>query len=94
MIAFVIIPVLLVCVLVWGVRATSGRRTANVIAFITGAWMAATWRAASSGLLRQFGATPPPFAILVAGIVVLACALAFSGAGRGAPGAQPSGTAA
>jgi hypothetical protein len=81
-IAFVVIPLLLAIALVFGVYATSGRRTANIVAFITGAWMAATWSAAAAGVLRRFDATPPPFAFLVLGIIVLACALALSGVGR------------
>jgi hypothetical protein len=42
------------------------------------AWMTATWFAAASGILRNFEATPPPFAFLVIGIVALACLIAFT----------------
>lgn len=81
MMAFILIPIVLAILLVWGVYATSGRRAANITAFVTGTWMMATWTAAESGLLRDFDLTPPPFAVMVAAIVVLACVLAFSGVG-------------
>ena len=80
--AFVVIPVLLAFLLLWGVTRTSDRRARNRTAFVCGAWMGATWFAADAGVLQQWQATPPPFALLVAGIVALAVVLAFSGVGR------------
>jgi hypothetical protein len=44
--------------------------------------MAITWRAAASGVLRNWEATPPPFALLVVAIVAIAVGLAFSPLGR------------
>jgi hypothetical protein len=78
---FIIIPVLLVVLLVCGVHVTSGRRAGMITMFVAVAWMAATWSTAASGVLRDFQRTPPPFALLVAGVVALACVLAFGGAG-------------
>ena len=39
-------------------------------------WMGVTWTAAASGVLRRWDATPPPFALFVVGIVLVAVALA------------------
>src|SRR5688572_32098367 len=44
--------------------------------------MAATWTAATSGILRQWDATPPPFALLVLGIVALSVLIAWGPYGR------------
>ena len=84
---FIAIPLGLVAALLWLVDLASrrldepaeNRRGALVgTAAIAVAWMTATWIAASSGVLRQWDATPPPFAFLVAGIVALSAAIAFS----------------
>lgn len=89
--AFVIIPLMLVVVLAWGVNAASRRlgetdgarrRALAATGVVAAGWMAGTWKAADSGVLRLWDATPPPFALLVAGIVGLAVAMAFSGYGR------------
>jgi hypothetical protein len=89
--AFVVIPALLVAALAWGVVRSSrvlneppaSRRQAIVITLGGAAiWMAATWMAARSGVLLRWDATPPPFALLVAGVVVLAVAMAFGPYGR------------
>lgn len=89
--AFVVIPVLLAAALVWGV-AVAARRLGEdratqrraVLTTIIGAavWMGGTWLAAASGLLRRWNATPPPFVILIAGIIVLSVAIAFTSYGR------------
>ncbi len=85
--AFIAMPVGLVAALVWLVHLASRRldepaetrRGALVeTTAIAVAWMTATWIAASSGVLRQWDATPPPFAFLAAGIVALSAAIAFS----------------
>lgn len=96
--AFIIIPLMLVAALLWGVSAASHhlaetdaarRRVLAVTLAVAAAWMTATWAAAESGVLRQWDATPPPFALLVAGIVGLAVAMARTGYGtrlaRGLP---------
>jgi hypothetical protein len=44
--------------------------------------MGGSWVAAASGVLRQWQATPPPFMILVVGIVALAMTIAFTSYGR------------
>ena len=88
--AFVVIPILLVAILA-AADATASRRLgqasvatrrAIVVVLCAAAWMAATWNAASSGVLRNWSATPPPFAILVVAIVALACVIAFGPVGR------------
>jgi hypothetical protein len=68
--AFVVIPLLLVVALAWGAGAAAA------------AWLAVTWVAARSGVLRRWNQTPPPFGLLVVAVVVLAVLLAWSGLGR------------
>ena len=89
--AFVVIPGLLVSALLAGVASASGRlgepdhtRRPVMLLTVIGAavWMAATWVAAASGVLRQWDATPPPFALLVVGVVVLGVLIASGGYGR------------
>lgn len=75
--AFVVIPLLLVAALTWGIVSASrrlgqpaaARRRALATSSIAVLWMGATWAAGTSGILRQWDATPPPFAFLVLGIV-------------------------
>jgi len=96
--AFIIIPLLLVAALLWGVSAAShrlaetdaARRRARAVTLAVAAgWMTLTLAAAEAGVLRQWDATPPPFALLVTGIAGLAVAMAFTGYGsrlaRGLP---------
>jgi len=96
--AFVIIPLVLVALLLRGVSAASHRlgetdadrqRALAVTLAVAAGWMTVTWAAAEAGVLRQWDASPPPFALLVAGIVGLAVAMAFTGYGsrlaRGLP---------
>jgi hypothetical protein len=89
--AFIALPLLLAGALAWGVGAASRRlgedpavRRRALIITAVGAvvWMGGTWLAAASGVLRQWQATPPPFMILVLGIVILAVAIAFTPYGR------------
>jgi hypothetical protein len=84
---FIAIPLGLVTALLWLVDLASRRldepaehrrRVLIATAAAAVAWMTATWIAASSGVLRQWEATPPPIAVLVAGIVALSVAIAFS----------------
>jgi hypothetical protein len=87
---FVVIPACLAAALAWGIAAASRRigevHTATRRAWVTLVaaivWMSATWIAASSGVLRRWDATPPPFVLLVVGMVVLGFAIAFSRCGR------------
>jgi hypothetical protein len=85
--AFVALPVLLVGLLSWaafvawrwsGASTKAARRASVITALATSAWMAATWTAAASGVLRQWERNPPPFAILVVLILVLALAITYS----------------
>jgi hypothetical protein len=89
--AFVFIPVLLVLALVQGTAFAwrrSGRsreastRAATIVAAAAAIWMSTTWAAARSGLLSKWDRTPPPFALMVLAIFVLAFSIAFSGLGR------------
>jgi len=85
--AFVVIPVLIVLQLAAAVAYAShqldepaGTRRAAVIGtLVMGAlWMAVTWAAADTGVLLQWEATPPPFALLLLAIVGLALTIAFT----------------
>jgi hypothetical protein len=89
--AFIVIPVLLAGALIWatavawrrsGATAEAARRVATVIAIRSAAWMALTWTAAESGVLRRWDLMPPPFALLLLGVVALAGVIAFSDFGR------------
>ena len=88
--AFLILPVGLLAALLCGIHVASHRLREDdatrrhalaVTAVVAAAWMAGTWRAAESGVLRLWDVTPPPFALLVAGILGLAVAIAFTGYG-------------
>jgi len=89
--AFVVIPLGLLGALVWGTHAAArhlheddaARRHAMLITVVVSAvWMTATWRAAESGVLRLWDATPPPFAVLVVGILGVTAVLACTAYGR------------
>ena len=89
--AFVVIPIVLFAILVRGVvfvwqRAgtspSAARRAGAVVAAVCAIWMMATWMAAASGALQVWDRTPPPFALLLVGVIALSLALAFSRAGR------------
>lgn len=88
--AFVLIPLALVAALARGIVVASRRtgepeaakRRALTVVVIAGLWMTATWIAADSGVLRRWDVTPPPFALLVLGVVMLASLIAFSSHGR------------
>ena len=78
---FLIIPVALTLLLLWGVAAASLRRgePAGVrrrvllwTAVVSIGWLAITWVVADQGLLRRWEVTPPPIFLLVAVIVILA----------------------
>lgn len=88
---FVIIPLLLVAALMRGtavatLRSGGSRQASNRAALAAGAasllWMSITWAAAQSGILRHWDRTPPPFALLVVAVLVLAASIAWSALGR------------
>jgi hypothetical protein len=88
--AFVVIPVLLATILVWatlaawrrsGASLSAARRAAVIVGADTAAWMALTWFAASSGMLQQWDRVPPPFALVIVGVVLVSTILAFGGVG-------------
>ncbi len=83
--AFVVIPIVLIGVFVWGVAAAwrragaSSREAATVaVAVLVGslAWLAATWVFAARGVFFDFDRRPPAFAMLFVAIVALAIAIA------------------
>jgi hypothetical protein len=87
---FLVLPVLLVCALAWGTvvawrrsgAPANAARRAGISSLVAAlAWMAATWIAAASGVLRQWDRNPPPFGILVISIVAIAVATSFSRVG-------------
>ena len=84
---FIVIPALLGCVLAWGTAvawrrtgapANAARRASVISLLAASAWMAVTWIAAASGVLRQWDRTPPPFGLFVVSIVVLAFVMTYS----------------
>ena len=89
--AFIVIPAVLAALFVWAIGFSWRRSSADDAATIraavmtgvaTGAWMAITWNAAQSGILREWDRRPPPLFFFVAGVVGLAALIAFSRAGR------------
>lgn len=89
--AFTVLPVLLAIAftcgvwLAWRRAGNSHARSAAAAAIAaagTAIWMAITWRVAAGGALRRWNDMPPPFALLVIAIFLLAFRLAFSTTGR------------
>ena len=89
--AFVLIPGALVVLLVWGVAvawrraglpASTRFRAVTLALGGSTVWMTATWLVAQNGVLLDWDRTPPPFAILVVAILVLAAGLVFGPVGR------------
>lgn len=88
---FIAIPVALSAALAWGAHvawrrtgapAHTARRVALLVWLAALSWMAMTWLVAGTGILTEWQRTPPPFALLILSVVVLACGLAFSPFGR------------
>ena len=88
---FVVIPVLLVATLLslvsfaarqLGEPVSTRRRAMMMTAGVAAAWMTATWIAAAHGVLRDWDATPPPLAFLVAGVIIVAALIASGIYGR------------
>ena len=88
---FVVIPALLVIALVWcivvawrraGAPLPTAVRAGLVTALAAAAWMALTWVAAATGILREWDRNPPPFALFVVGVLVVSAALSFGTIGR------------
>jgi len=84
---FVVIPIAIVLLLVWGVASAwrrAGRSPASIrltalttLAFSV-VWLNVTWSLAQGGVLAQWERTPPPFMVLVITMIILAFAIAFS----------------
>ena len=88
--AFVVLPVLLAATLVWatitawrrsGASESASRRAAIVVGADAAAWMALTWVAAASGILQRWDRTPPPFLVVILGMVVISLILALGRVG-------------
>jgi hypothetical protein len=88
---FLLLPIALAALFVWAVSAAwrrSGappqvtRRAASTVSLGAAVWLGALDMAARSGLLRQWDWRPPPAAILVAALLTLSLAVAFSDVGR------------
>jgi len=84
--AFFVIPALLVAICAWGCAYVASPRqrfrVARLALLAGAAWMAITWRVAASGVLRNWNATPPPFFLLLVAVVAIASLTAFSPLGR------------
>jgi hypothetical protein len=89
--AFIVIPILLAAALAAAVPYASARigeprrvgmRAAAVTLVAAIVWMAVTWFAAARGALRDFDSNPPPFALLVGAIVLLALRISLTRYGR------------
>jgi hypothetical protein len=88
--AFVVIPVVLVLALAAGIDGASrhlgegarARRRAVTVVLGGTVWMAIWWFVASSGVMRQWDGTPPPFAALVAGVLGVSLLVACGPYGR------------
>ena len=90
-VAFVVLPIVLIGVFAWGVDAAWQRdpsarpqaRRAGLIAFASGlVWMALTGLVANSGVLREWSAMPPPFFLFMLSIFVVAFGISSSSVGK------------
>lgn len=88
---FIVLPLWLFVGLLWGTDAASRRlnepadtrRRALVAIGLGGTlWLAVTWIAAASGVLRRWDEMPPPFVVLLVGIVAVTLAVAYSTHGQ------------
>jgi hypothetical protein len=87
--AFVLLPLCLAAAFVAGVWFAWSRtgsphpaRAAAIAAAGTIAWLAVSWEVAATGVLARWNATPPPFALLVVTVVLLAFRLGLGPVGR------------
>jgi hypothetical protein len=87
--AFLVLPLAVAALFVWGTAVAwrhSGDDGAAAVALKAACgcllWMGATLGVADRGTLRAWDRTPPPFALLVVAIVVLAAWIAASQLGR------------
>jgi len=82
--AFLVLPAVVAIVFVWGVavawRQTGGSAGRAAVRAASGTliWMGVTLALGDRGTFQHWDATPPPFALLVAAIIALAVAIAFS----------------
>jgi hypothetical protein len=82
--AFLVLPAVVAIVFVWGVaaawRRTGGSAGQAAVRAASGTliWMGVTLALGDRGTFQRWDATPPPFALLVAAVIALALAIAFS----------------
>jgi len=88
--AFILIPIALAVTLAWatftawrrsGATVAAARRATVIVAVDAAAWMTLTWAAAASGILQQWDRTPPPFLLVIVGMVIISLILAFGRVG-------------
>lgn len=83
--AFVVLPVTIALLFVWGTAAAwrrtgeapSAIRAAGAVGAGASIWMGVTLVLADRGTFLNWNATPPPFALLVVAILALGAAIAF-----------------
>jgi hypothetical protein len=88
--SFVLIPIALAATLATADAIASqrlgegqaARRRALIVVLSAASWMTVTWFVAARGIFRNWDATPPPFALLVAAMIALSCIIAFGPQGR------------
>jgi hypothetical protein len=85
--AFIVLPVALVLMFAWGTSVAwqragaspaRARRAALQTLVLAAAWMAVTWTVAARGVLGRWDRLPPPFMVMIAGVVAIAVAIAYS----------------
>jgi hypothetical protein len=88
---FIILPVAVVALFVWGIGqawrrsgadGAAARRAALIATLLSAAWMIGTWIAAARGTLRDFTHTPPPFFFVVVAILAIAGTVGLGSVGR------------
>jgi len=77
--AFLLLPATIAILFVWAVAATGGSGLRAAV--FTLIWMGATLALADRGVFRNWDAIPPPFALLVAALIVLGVSIAFGPVG-------------
>ena len=77
--AFIVLPITMAAAFVWGTAMAGG--PARRVALNSIVWMGLTQSLAQRGVFLDWNRTPPPFALLVATICILAVVIAFGKVG-------------